>query len=371
LSRQVTARILCDSVIDNRRSRWWTEKQHVQRYPIEESDKALENLFEVFNERWLKDTLDGWAGRRRQPHSLIDSLVARGLYPLVILVELGKDLQVAKHLKNFDLLVKELRDPSKFISAWLELELAAHCLRTGYAVELYPKIRARIPDLKLRINGEDLLVEIKEVHMSKADQACLELSTMLLPKVSPILGHRTLIQIVLGGIPNESQMAVLLRKLPEKLTQSTSQGFRVGTLRIWIRTEKTDNGSFMVIPSKETATSELTRLSRSIKHEAEQIPSSDSGLVILDAETLHGYAGQEIVATVDRLFSRYRLQNIVAVAVLRSHKFFKMEKGSEVIMLPNPNYNGRIPIHKLDGILSFSRTRSLLPQNGSPQIRGS
>jgi hypothetical protein len=105
----------------------------------------------------------------------------------------------------------------------------------------------------------------------------------------------------------------------------------------------------------------LTRLSRSIKHEVRQIPSSDSGLIILDAETLHGYADQEVVATVDRLFWRYRLQNIIAVAVLRSFKFFKMEKESEVIMLPNPNYNGRIPIHKLDGILSFSRTRGLLP----------
>lgn len=368
MSRRETIRVLRDSIINNRKSKWWTEKQYAQRYPIEESDKALENLFEVFNESWLKAALDGWANQRRQPHSLVDSLVAQGLHPLVILVELGKDLQVVKHLKNFDLLVKGLRDPSKFISAWLELELAAHCVRTGYVVELYPKIRAKMPDLRLFIDGEGLFVEIKEVHLSEVDQACLELSTMLLPRVSSILRDRTLIQIVLGGIPNESQAAMLLRKLPEKLVQPASQHFCVGSLKVWIRIEKADSASFMVIPSKETARSELTRLSRSIKHEAEQIPSSNSGIVILDAGTLHGYANQEIATTVEKTFTRYRLVNIIAVVILRSYKFFKMEKESEAIMLPNPNYNGRIPIHKLNGIMSFSRTRRLLPQNESPKI---
>jgi len=184
LSRQETARILHHSVIDNRRLRWWTEGQYAKRYSVEESDKALEDLFDVFNESWLKDILQGWVDRRKHPHPLLDSLVARGLYHLVIIVELGKDLQIVRHLKNFDLLVRELRDPSKFIAAWLELELASHCVRTGYSVELYPKIRGKVPDLRPFIDREDLLVEIKEVHLSEVDGACLELSMMLLPRVS-------------------------------------------------------------------------------------------------------------------------------------------------------------------------------------------
>ena len=348
-------------MVQNRESRWWTGEEYARRYPIAESDKALDTLFEVFNDNWLKEILDRCVNKKGPSHPLVEHLVARGLHPLVILVELGRDVQEAKLLKNFDHMVKELRDPSKFIAAWLELELAAHCIRTGYSVELYPQIRGKMPDLKLRFDGEDVFVEIKESHPSKIERACLETSTILLPEVTPVLEQGLSIEITLGGLPSEPQVAILREKISKQLAEPKPQALLIGSLRVWVRIEKKDSASFSVVPSQEIAVSELIRLTRSIKHEAKQIPSSESGLIILDAGCLQGYSDREIISAVEKTFLKYKLPNIVEVTIVRSYKFYKLEKETEVIMVPNPNYKGNISIQKLDGILSFSRTRKLIP----------
>jgi len=365
LSRQDIARDLHQSVVKNRESRWWTERQYAERYPIRESDRALDNLFEVFNLDWLKEILDGWVNRRKLAHPLVNHLVPTGLHPLVILVELGKDLQEVKPLENFDQLVKELRDPSKFIAAWLELEMAAHCVRMGYSVELYPQIQGKTPDLRLCFNQEDVLVELREVHPSDVEQRCLETSLILLPQIDPVLKQGASVQIILDGLPSESQMRLLKRKISELLGGPWHEPIQIGSLRVWVKIEEKGTGSFSVVPSRDMAVSELTRLRRSIKHEAEQIPTSHSGLIILDAGTLQGYVGEEIARTVEKAFSKYRMPNIIGAMVIRSYKFYKLERESEVVMISNRNYKGDIPIHKLNGLLSFSRTKELVPQKQS------
>jgi hypothetical protein len=369
LSRPDTARDLHQSVLENRESRWWTRKQYAERYPIGESDKALGSLFEVFDVDWLKEVLDGWMNGRKLPHPLVKHLVPKGLYPLVILVELGKDLQEVKVLKNFDHIVKELRDPSKFIAAWLELELAAHCVRMGYSLELYPQIRGKRPDLKLCFNEEDVLVEIKEIHPSDVEQRCLETSLILLPQVQPVLRRGASVEMILDALPNESQMRLPQKKISELLAGPGNQLVQIGSLRVWVRVEEKGTGSFCVVPSRKMAKSELRRLGRSIKHEAEQIPTSHSGLIILDAETLQGHADEEVTRAVKKAFLKYRLPNIIGTTIVRSYKFYKPEKESEVIMISNPNYKGDMSIRKLNRILSFSRTRELIPQKQPPQWR--
>jgi len=362
LSRHDTAGDLYQSVLKNRESRWWTRKQYAERYPIRESDNALGSLFEVFDVDWLEEVLNGWVNGRKLPHPLVEHLVPTGLHPLVILVELGKDLQAVKDLKNFDHIVKELRDPSKFIAAWLELELAAHCVRMGYSIELYPQIRGKRPDLKLCLNQEDVLVEIKEIHPSEVEQRCLEASIILLPQVQPVLKRGASVEIVLNALPNESQMRLLQKKTSELVAGPEDQLVQIGSLKVWVRVEEKGHGSFRVVPSLEMAKSELRRLGRSIKHEAEQIPTSHSGLIILDAATLGGYPEEEVTKAVERTFSKYRLPNIIGTTIVRSYKFYKLEKEPEVIMISNPNYKGDISVGKLNRILSFSRTRELIPQ---------
>jgi len=220
-----------------------------------------------------------------------------------------------------------------------------------------------MPDLKLRFNRENVYVEIKEIHPSEVEKTFLKISKILLPEVSPILEHGTSVEITLNELPSESHMALLQKKIPTQLVKSKSQILQIDSLKAYIRIEKKDNVSFSVVPSQEIVVSELLRLGRSIKHEAKQIPSSESGLIILDAGALQGYISQEIITTTEKIFSKYKLRNIIGVTIVRSYKFYKLEKETEVIMVPNPNYKGNIPIKKLDGILSFSRTRKLIPEN--------
>ena len=151
-------------------------------------------------------------------------------------------------------------------------------------------------------------------------------------------------------------------KMPELLGGSENQLVQIGSLKVWVRVEEKGPGSFHVVPSREMAKSEVIRLGRSIKHEAEQIPSSHSGLIILDAGTLQGYADEEVTSAVERTFSKYRLPNIIGTTIVRSYKFYKLGKEPEVIMISNPNYKGDISIRKLNRILTFSRTRNLIPQ---------
>jgi len=130
---------------------------------LKKLNKLWGNVFTVFDEDWLKHVLNVWVEKDGQAHYLIKELTIRGLWPLAILVEFGKDLEELRRLKKFDLLVKELRNPSKFIAVWLESEIAAHCLRNRYSVELYPKVRGKVPDLKISFDSEEVMIEIKEL----------------------------------------------------------------------------------------------------------------------------------------------------------------------------------------------------------------
>jgi len=57
---------------------------------------------EVFDDNWFKEALEKWVSKKQQSRPFVNFLVARGLHPLVILVELGKDLQtIFRHLARF------------------------------------------------------------------------------------------------------------------------------------------------------------------------------------------------------------------------------------------------------------------------------
>ena len=135
-ARQKAANVLFEAIMNKRKAEWWKEEVYIERYPLEESERALGNAFAVFDEYWLKQTLNSWVERDGRSHPIIRFLVPEGLWPLVILVELGKDLEELKSLSKFDLLVKDPRNPPKFIAAWLESEIAAHCLRNKYSIGL-------------------------------------------------------------------------------------------------------------------------------------------------------------------------------------------------------------------------------------------
>jgi len=361
--RRKAANQLFRAIMNNKKAEWWKEKGYVDRCPLEESERALGNVFAVFDEDWLKHTLDIWVEKDGRGHLIIQELVPQGLWPLVILVELGKDLEELRCLSKFDILVKELRNPSKFIAAWLESEIAAHCLRNKYSIELYPKIRGKVPDLKISLDSEEVLVEIKEIGPGEMQARYYEVMDFLASILMPNIPQGISIKVTTNILPNDSELRPLARTIVEHLQQQTKEkviSLKLGRVKALISIKENEHTSFSLIPPDALALNQLKRLGRSIKHEAKQIPLPYSGLVVLDAGILQGFPDEIIRDVVVKMFKKYRLPNIIAVVIVRSYKFHRMEAETEIINVPNPYRTNCELLMKLDKIFAFSRTRDLI-----------
>lgn len=361
--RRESANQLFNAIMSNKKAQWWKEKEYVERYPLEESERALRNVFAVFDENWLKHTLDTWVKEDGRGHLIIQELVPKGLWPLVILVELGKDLEELQCLSKFDTLVKELRNPSKFIATWLESEIAAHCLRNKYSIELYPKIHGKIPDLKISLDSEEVFVEIKEIGPGEMQTRYYEVMDFLSSILMPNIPQGISIEVATNTLPNDSELRALARTIAERLQPQIKKrviSLRLGLVKALISIKESKHASFSLIPPEALALIQLKRLGRSIKHEAKQIPLPYSGIVILDAGILQGFPDDIIRDVVVKTFKKYRLPNIIAVMIVRSYKFHKMEAETEIINVPNPYRTNCELLRKMDKIFAFCRTRDLI-----------
>lgn len=354
---------LLESIRQNKKSEWWHREDYVRRYSCEESDPALYNVFEVFDDDWLETTLDSWVRGIGQVPPIVHFLIPQDLYSLVILVELGKDLAELGSLKNFEHLVEELRTPSKFIATWLESELAAHCVRRGCSIELYPRIRGKEPDLRLLLDSEEVLMEIKEIHPGEMQRRYYEVFDFLSSSIIPVLPHGISIEVSANKLPTDPELQTLTKRVIKQLKQPMGlKILRLGRLRIFIKAEKRGRTSFSLIPPKEIALNQLKRLGRSIKHEAKQIRRPHLGVVVLDAGVLQGFPDEVIRNKVEKTFKKYRLRNIIAAVVVRSYKFYRLKEETEVIIVSNPCCREVELLEKLSEVFAFSRTRRLVPE---------
>jgi hypothetical protein len=367
--RRKAADHLFRGIMNNKKAEWWKEKGYVERYSLEEIEQALGNVFTVFDEDWLKHTLNVWVEKDGRGHYLIQELAIRGLWPLVILVEFGKDLEELRRLNKFDLLVKELRNPSKFIAVWLESEIAAHCLRNRYSVELYPKVRGKVPDLKISFDSEEVMVEIKEIGSGEMEVRYYEVMDFLASIVMPNIPQGISVKVTANTMPNDSELTRLARAIVEYLQQQTKEkvvSLKMGRLKALIEIKEDKYTSFSLTPPEAIALNQLKRLGRSIKHEARQIPLPYVGLVVLDAAILQGFSDEVIRDVVVKTFKKYSLPNIIAVVIVRSYKFYRLPTETEIISVPNPHQTKLELLKTLDKIFTFSRTRNLLHDSELP-----
>jgi len=361
--RRKAADDLVRAIMNNRKAEWWTQERYLERYPLEESQQALSNVFTIFDENWLKHILDIWVEKDGLAHPLIQELVPQGLWPLVILVELGKDLEKLRRLPKFDLLIRELRNPSKFIATWLESEIAAHCLRNKYSVEPYPKICGKVPDLKISLDSEEVFVEVKEIGPGEMQLRYYKVMDFLASFIMPNIPQGTSIEVTTNILPDDSELTPLARSIVEYLRQQTKGkvvALRMGRVKALLKMKGDKHTSFSLTPPDVIAPTQLKRLSRSIKHEARQIPSPHLGLVVLDAGILQGFPDEAIKDVAVKTFKKYSLPNIIAVAIVRSYKFHRQPSETQIINVPNPHYVKPELLKKIDKIFTFSRTTDLV-----------
>jgi len=158
---------LAERVQECWQSRWWLDQQYAYLYgdglSRELLDEAVGRVSEIFTGEWAS---------RTPFHPMYGVLIATGSFPLVNLLRLGDNLlQVAGTLR-LPSVIKDLQIASHFESARLELEVAAHLRRAGFAVEFRPRLpTGKRADILVRVQEQQVYIEIKKFAESKVHES--------------------------------------------------------------------------------------------------------------------------------------------------------------------------------------------------------
>jgi hypothetical protein len=398
-----TVKVLKSSIKRNVKEKWWLKEEYQPKeYRDTEIEHAMNKILQIFDNQWVGYVLDGWLRDQRRHHLVIRYLVEKGSYPLSILVGLGKNLIEIESTKNVEILIKDLKNGRKFISAAFETELAAECVRNGLTVELYPELCGKIPDLKIIFGSKIVYFELTEIHPSQRMHSLHKTLNNLFQYVNPLIPENTSIRLTSNILISKSQFNQIKNRLKHILEDNSSFStlFQINDLIVEVEKEKDDWGKslYIAIPS-DVIGLELKRLKDKIKKKARQISEPNLGVIVVDAtntlssafsavgrrikegtslapnlavdiilnvfepmdkKTEHDKEIEVINKIKDNIKEIFRLSkysNILAVIVIRSFKFFK--KKNEAIIVENPNCEELQLFKKIKGLHAFSRTTNL------------
>lgn len=398
-----TVKVLKSSIKRNVKEKWWLKEEYQPKeYRDTEIEHAMNKILQIFDNQWVGYVLDGWLRDQRRHHLVIRYLVEKGSYPLSILVGLGKNLIEIESTKNVEILIKDLKNGRKFISAAFETELAAECVRNGFTVELYPELCGKIPDLKIIFDSKIVYFELTEIHPSQRMHSLHKTLNNLFQYVNPLIPENTSIRLTSNILISKSQFNQIKNRLKHILEDNSSFStlFQINDLIVEVEKEKDDWGKslYIAIPS-DVIGLELKRLKDKIKKKARQISEPNLGVIVVDAtntlssafsavgrrikegtslapnlavdiilnvfepmdkKTEHDKEIEVINKIKDNIKEIFRLSkysNILAVIVIRSFKFFK--KKNEAIIVENPNCEELQLFKKIKGLHAFSRTTNL------------
>jgi hypothetical protein len=166
------------------REKWWQEDHYRGFMPgltADQIDAAIARVAEVFNAKWAA---------REEPHSAWQFLLMRGTLPLESLVSLGSDLLDVTDVIRLPSIINDLRTPSHYESARVELEVGALFRREGYAVEFHPALpNGKKSDLVVN-DGESVFIEVKRLSTSDARASAEELSIILIDAVRELFSKK-------------------------------------------------------------------------------------------------------------------------------------------------------------------------------------
>ena len=398
-----TINVLKLSIKRNLKEKWWLKKEYQPKeYQNNEIERAMNKILQIFDNQWVEDILDEWLRDQRKNHLMIRQLIEKGSYPLGIFVGLGNDLIEIESLKNSEVLIKDLKNGTKFISTAFETEIAAECVTRGFDVELYPELCGKIPDLKIIFDSKIVYFEITEIHPSQQIRSLHKTLNNLFEYVNPLIPENTSIRLTPYKLISNSQFNQIRNRLKHILEDnlSFSTSFQINDLIVEVEKENDDWGKslYITIPS-DVIDLELKRLKDKIKKKARQINEPNLGVIVVDATNTLSSAfsavGRRIKegtslapnSTVDiildvfepldkktehnkeievinkiknnikEIFEQSNYSNILAVIVIRSFKFFK--KQNEAIIIENPYCEELQLLKKINELHAFSRTTNL------------
>jgi hypothetical protein len=367
VSRDEVAKTISQAIRNNWSSKWWLKPEYIEgRYDKEKVERAFNELLEVFNDEWLDRLMLRFAEAKARDHFYLRQFFGEGLYPLAILFGLGEDLLALKSLKGYDRLKERLRSNLGWMSGAFEAEFAAHCVRQGLHVRLYPAIPGseRIPDLSVTADFHQVYVELKEIHPSYERVRYFHALNRLFAQLQDLLPDNSHVELTPSRVPTNHEVDSIGKKVRNLLM--TQQNFptttRIGDLRIRVAKERRGRGkSFALSDLPELALKELKRLEDTIRKKGRQLPAPWLGILTIDStNTLGGIHEDDITYVAESAFRKHLRPNILGAFVIRSYKFHKQEAQPEAIYVKNPACRE----NKLDALLAkfkaFSRTRSLV-----------
>lgn len=380
--------------------KWWLKKKYQPKgHQHDEIERSMNKIIEIFNNKWVEDILDKLQKDQRKNHLMIRYLTEIGSYHLSILIELGNNLIKIESVKNIEYLIKELKNPTKFVSTAFETEIAAECIRKGFTIELYPELCGKNPDLKIILDSKIVYFEITEIHPSQKINSFNKLLNNLFEYIHPLILENTRIRLIPSKLISNRQCNQIKNRLKHVIKNSSSfpTSFQVNDLMVEVEKEKDEWGKslFMEIPS-EIINVELKRLKEKIKKKVRQINGPNLGVIVIDAtntlSSTHCASGLRIKERIEltsnlnfnvilkelepfdnktekeknieiiskiknniiEIFEENDYSNILAVIVIRLFKFFETE--NEVIIVENPYCKEPQLFKMIKELNIFSRT---------------
>jgi len=367
LDRDRAARVISEAVRSGWASKWWLKPEYIEgRYNKEEVEQAFDEVLEVFNDEWLECLMSKFVKGEARDHFYLREFIGEGLYPLAIFFSLGQDLLAIKSLEGCDRLKERLRSDTGWMSAAFEAEFAAHCVRQGLHVVLYPTFpdSNRTSDLLVTVGSHQVYVELKEIHPSEERFRHMRALNRLFDCLQDALPDRTHLEITPSRVPNDHELDSICKKVRKLLI--THQPFPVtvtiSDLRIRAVKERIEKGkSFALSDLPELALKELKRLGENLRKKARQLPSPYLGILVIDAtNTLGGIHEDDIRYMALGAFRKHPRPNILGAFVVRSYKFHRREVEPEAIYIGNPHCKEAELDTMLSKFSAFSRTRSLV-----------
>jgi len=367
VSRDEAAKAISEAIRSNWNSKWCLKPEYIEgRYDRERVEQVFNEVLEVFNDEWLDRLMSRFAEAKARDHFYLRQFFGEGLYPLAILFSLGEDLLALKSLEGYDQLKERLRSDVGWMSAAFEAELAAHCVRQGLHVGLYPKIPGseRTPDLSVTVGVHQIYVELKEIQPSDERVRYFRALNRLFAQLQDILPDNSHVELTPSRVPTNHEVDSIGKKLRNLLMteQCFPRTIGIRDLRIRVAKERAGKGgSFALSDLRELALKELRRLEDTIRKKGRQLPAPWLGLLVIDStSTLGGIHEEDIRYVAESAFRKHPRPNILGAFVIRSYKFHKQEAQPEAIYVRNPACKET----KLDALLvkfkAFSRTRSLV-----------
>ena len=139
-------------------SNWWLDEKYAEFQEFHgraRVERAMRKVAELFDEQWAE---------RVQSHDFIFNIFAKGLLPLGNLFALGDDLAAVEGSPKLGRVMKDLRG-ADFLSAHVELLLAAQLARQGHTISFRPPVPGeREADFISAFDSQSVYFESKRMN---------------------------------------------------------------------------------------------------------------------------------------------------------------------------------------------------------------